>query len=1441
MRYFSSQVKRFLALLLVMVFTVGAMPLQAQAAREIQVYFDGSSTSMQLLTVGAAANIPAFPDGQSGGYWYESKGATKCTPDQKYVTITAQMGNPVHFRYVAPTPDPVPQKYTVTLYYNGANLSQSKIISDIEANTTLQTVLERAGVSPTKGDGWYNSLYEQYGKPTALDTATTITGNSTFYYTKYYSVTFEDGNYTSTRYVPHGYKYLSPPTRTKSEEETHGDTGLKTVRYYTLDGWYNNSNKQFSVGNNGITEGGVYTAKWSTLDNLGGTYTVTFEEDENDSSKTIKVSGIRKDAVFKSFPEVSKEGMVKTSQWVEKGTNILWTTTTKVTKDVTLVPKWVTQTYDVKFYKFYSDCTSSTVYHTTKVEHGQTIKDIPKNPETFTQDYSFREKVYTAQFTFEYWSLYGDTNNDNEFDIANSKIQENTKLYAVYSLKWIGETPPNDFQAPDINCNGGGGSGGGSSGGDGDGDGDDGEQEQIVRYKYTVNYNGLDGYRNYTLYLKEGTKLGAYKPTPDPQKPKHTFQYWTTDRNATTTSPEFDFATQITGDITIYPVWGQDITVIFNSDGGDYNSLYTRPYNTTLTTAQQNELQGENAPKRDYYSFLHWDEDRQSSGNSANAIDLGKKRYVQPNETMWAWYQPDTKLVFHYNGKETQGEESCYINEGDSLIIMDHAPSSSQITPDKATQKLIGWSFSPDGTKLISNTDKITNLGGTTDVYGVWVNCFRVKFDTNMEVYKPELGSQPSAVQTITMQYTQTGDESQDKIIPPDIGTIEHGGKKYYVSGWYISHSKASQTDENKADFVEIWNEGVREELEADFTTVYAKWEEIKQTNAPKAYVYFVQDIAAYEANPEQAEKDGLVTEVIGTIGTKLDLSEIPEPIQKNGLYFGGWFYDKEFTKSADVTDLTPSSRLTHVYARFMVQVNFSANAMSRGAIDSVYLKENRTVPRPASPVDDQNKHEFMGWIENGETAESKDDLWNFWEDTVTKNTSLSGVWGNAVTFDPMGGTFNGRTPRQVVFAQADDEARKISKPEEPIRDGYEFVGWTADDGSQSSAPMMTYAIAPLNDTGDDKDAKDEVTVNLFDFDKPIDQNTVLYAVWKASATPTPTPPPTPTPTPTTYQLTVNVSGNGSISGGGLSASGSNSYKGTYTAGTQVTFNANPDSNAYLYNVYSSTGSISKNGNRITFTMPSQVATIEVNFRTTNNNNSGSSGGSSSSSSDKDTAWKGGGTTSSNFTNSSKSSSKNNSTSGNKNSASSSTSYNSEYYDISGHWARSAIEYVSSHGLFQGMAPGEFRPDEKMTRGMFITVLSRLSGESTSAGSSRRTVSYNDVPEDEWYAEPIAWATRNYLATGINGGFEPNRPITREEMAIIFNNFMEYSNKKPTSTNPTTIFADESKISSYAARAIHNMQQYGLLSGMPDGTFQPQGTASRAEVATLFQRFANAV
>jgi hypothetical protein len=181
---------------------------------------------------------------------------------------------------------------------------------------------------------------------------------------------------------------------------------------------------------------------------------------------------------------------------------------------------------------------------------------------------------------------------------------------------------------------------------------------------------------------------------------------------------------------------------------------------------------------------------------------------------------------------------------------------------------------------------------------------------------------------------------------------------------------------------------------------------------------------------------------------------------------------------------------------------------------------------------------------------------------------------------------------------------------------------------------------------------------------------------------------------------------------------------------------------------------------------------------------------------------------------------------------------NRPFSDVDWHWAADPITFASARGLFSGTGGGLFSPNTSMTRAMFAQVLANIEGADLSAYEASR---FTDVADGAWYAAAIEWAADKGIVNGIGGGqFNPSADITREQMAVMLMNYARHKGYV-LPAEQAAAFADEASVSPWALDAVKRVQAAGVVSGRPGHIYDPQGLATRAEVAAVFTNFITVV
>ena len=172
-------------------------------------------------------------------------------------------------------------------------------------------------------------------------------------------------------------------------------------------------------------------------------------------------------------------------------------------------------------------------------------------------------------------------------------------------------------------------------------------------------------------------------------------------------------------------------------------------------------------------------------------------------------------------------------------------------------------------------------------------------------------------------------------------------------------------------------------------------------------------------------------------------------------------------------------------------------------------------------------------------------------------------------------------------------------------------------------------------------------------------------------------------------------------------------------------------------------------------------------------------------------------------------------------------------------WFYDAVNFAYNSNLFIGTSETKFSPNDNMTRGMFVTVLGRLSGITA---DKKATTKFVDVAKGQYYTPYVKWASDAGIVNGMSTTrFAPDENITREQICVMMEKYIKANHWGLRNDFEVVKFKDEGKISKWAKSAVLACQQGGIINGSKSGNgfvFNPQGNATRAEVATILCNFA---
>lgn len=172
-----------------------------------------------------------------------------------------------------------------------------------------------------------------------------------------------------------------------------------------------------------------------------------------------------------------------------------------------------------------------------------------------------------------------------------------------------------------------------------------------------------------------------------------------------------------------------------------------------------------------------------------------------------------------------------------------------------------------------------------------------------------------------------------------------------------------------------------------------------------------------------------------------------------------------------------------------------------------------------------------------------------------------------------------------------------------------------------------------------------------------------------------------------------------------------------------------------------------------------------------------------------------------------------------------------------GAWYESAVRYAYFHNIMEGMRETEFAPATALTRAMAVQILYNLEGQ-PDLSDENLGYPYEDVDAQAWYGDAVYWARITGVATGYGDGtFQPGDSITRQEFAQMLYNYAKYKGYDLSAEGDLSTFPDANSIADWAEAAMSWANGNELINGHDDGTLEPDGTATRAQAASILMQF----
>ena len=172
-----------------------------------------------------------------------------------------------------------------------------------------------------------------------------------------------------------------------------------------------------------------------------------------------------------------------------------------------------------------------------------------------------------------------------------------------------------------------------------------------------------------------------------------------------------------------------------------------------------------------------------------------------------------------------------------------------------------------------------------------------------------------------------------------------------------------------------------------------------------------------------------------------------------------------------------------------------------------------------------------------------------------------------------------------------------------------------------------------------------------------------------------------------------------------------------------------------------------------------------------------------------------------------------------------------------GDWFYDAVVYAYQNELMDGVGGNRFAPNSETTRAQLVTILYRLAGEPEPGGDS----GFSDVAAGTWYTDAVAWAAENGIVNGVNDTeFAPGDDLTREQLVTVLYRYAESKGYDVSASADLSGYPDAGQVQDYAQPAMAWAVAEGIVEGV-DGTLNPTGDATRAQIATILMRFCEGV
>ncbi|WP_169445806.1 InlB B-repeat-containing protein [Paenibacillus massiliensis] len=1187
--------------------------------------------------------------------------------------------------------------------------------------------------------------------------------------------------------------------------ETFREPTEPTRTGYAFAGWYTDQAlTQPYAFTSPVTGDLTLYAKWEAND-----YTVSYE---SNGGTTVNSETVKYNETYSEPTEPTRTGYAFAGWYTDQALTQPYAFTSPVTADLTLYAKWEANAYTVSY-----ESNGGTTVNSETVKYNETYSEpsVPMRTgyvfagwytdEALTQPYAFTSHVTSDLTLYAKWEAndYTVSYESNGGTTVNSEMAKYDETYSEPSAPtrtgyafagWYtdqGLTQSYAFTSTVI-----------------------GDLTLYAKWEanaYTVSYESNGGTTVSSATVKYSE---AVNEPSEPTRTGYTFAGWY--RDGALTQP-YAFTSSVTGDLTLYAKWEvNDYTVSYESNGGTTVNSATAKYDETFSEPS--------APTRIGYAFAGWYRDE------ALTQPYAFTSLVAGDLTLYAkWEANDYTVDFESNGGTTVNSATAKYN----------GTFSQPSAPTRTGYTFAGWYRDEALTQPYAFTSSVT---GDLTLYAKWeVNAYTVSYESNggttvgSETVKyNETYSEPSAPTRtgyafagwytdadLTQPYAFTSPATRDLTLyakwEANNYTVSYesdGGTAigsetakynetfsepsaptrtgYAFSGWYTDEALTQRY---------AFTSPVTSDL-----TLYAKWEANAHT-------------VSFESNGGTAVESAVVK--------YNELVSKPSEPTRTGYAFAGWYTDEALTQSYTFT--SPVTGDLTLYAKWEANdytVSFASNGGT--AVDSATVKYTELLSEPSAPT--RSGYVFAGWY----TDEALTQSYAF-TSPVTRDLTLHAKWisTSAVLgslqveegelkpeFSPGMLNYEVEVAREMTtldFTLSKEQATQqvsvtgatyLSVTDDVYR--YQMTDlWSGENVVQIQVTSehgddMTYTLQVVPQASEDAKLG-SLTLSEGTLNPIFSADVLSYTADVANRVKSLTI----TSTTADGQAKLHINGEPAISGQASVpislAVGSNIIR------IQVTAEDGNTLQSYTLNVVRAkarSGSSSDSGDFAPVTNqdtpPADSPTPAANEAPPVSTDSTATAQTMLQPQVSVVSLV-----------------------ARLQASALGTSADGSFLDVSSHWAKNAVQWFVAHQLISGYPDGTFRPNQAITRGEFVTVLSKL----FEVKHDGEQVSFTDT-QAHWAREAI----QTFASAGIVKGystdeFRPDQPISREEMVAMLSRLLDTQQLPQVQAGQQMNDLDEA--SSYARAAITAFVEAGLVKGKEENHFDPQGTATRAEVVQV--------